>query len=310
MTQLKMLTAAVLCGICVLLCSSATGAPLLWLDADQFTTAQANLATWTDRSPAGNDVSLVLGDGPAVVLGGLNGRPVVRFTADAMDTPGSLSFQTVFSVLNNTQGATFPNWNTAIASSGCCPYIVQANMGTSSLDSAWDGPDGTFFVNGTAGTSFAPLATHKLVTKTLDTAASQQVRIGWDRNIGGRNWDGDFAEVILFEDLLTGDEITGINSILADKWDLPTIIATPAQVDAGYAALGISGPGSPPPLLKDGSFEDVSSSTVGTGQASELGSHNYLGSTWGNDDILNQWDKVQSRTWIMTDGTDNEFPDG
>jgi len=234
----------------------------------------------------------------------------VRFTADAMDTPGSLSFQTVFSVLNNTQGATFPNWNTAIASSGCCPYIVQANMGTSSLDSAWDGPDGTFFVNGTAGTSFAPLATHKLVTKTLDTAASQQVRIGWDRNIGGRNWDGDFAEVILFEDLLTGDEITGINSILADKWDLPTIIATPAQVDAGYAALGISGPGSPPPLLKDGSFEDVSSSTVGTGQASELGSHNYLGSTWGNDDILNQWDKVQSRTWIMTDGTDNEFPDG
>ncbi len=63
-------------------------------------------------------------------------------------------------------------------------------------------------------------------------------------------------------------------------------------------------------MVIDGSFEDVSSSTIGNGQGSELGSHNYLGSTWGNTDVLNQWDKVQSRTWIMTDGTDNEFPDG
>ena len=63
-------------------------------------------------------------------------------------------------------------------------------------------------------------------------------------------------------------------------------------------------------LITDGSFEDVSSVVVGRGQNSELGTHNYRGSEWGNTDILNQWDKVHTRTWIMTDGTDNEFPDG
>lgn len=232
----------IILGLAVFIFMSAVAqaAPILWLDADQFTTAQANLATWTDQSPAGNDVSLVLGDGPAVVLGGLNGRPIVRFSADAMDTLASLSFQTVFSVLNNTQGATFPNFNTAIASSACCPYIIQGNSGTTNFDTTFDNPDGTFSVNGTPSNSFSPLATHKLVTKTLNSAASQQVRIGWDRNIGGRNWDGDFAEVILFQDLLTGDEITGINSILADKWGLPPISATSEQIAAGNAVLGIS----------------------------------------------------------------------
>jgi len=313
MTQFRTLTVAVLFTTCTLLSGSAFGAPVLWLDADQFTAAQSNIATWPDRSPAGNDVSLSLGDGPDVVLGGLNGKPVVQFSADAMDTPGNVQFEVVFAVLNNTQGANFPNWNTALASSGCCPYTVQGKSGTSNLDTQWDSPNGTFYVNGVASTVFGPLADHKLVTKTLDSQADQQVRVGWDRNIGGRNWDGDFAEVIYFETMLTNDEITGINSILADKWGLPPIAATAAQIAAGNAALGIGPPPPPevlgPNLVTDGSFEINTNSTLGNGQGSELGAHNYAGSAWGNADVTTYWDK-NNRVWYVTDNGDVEFPDG
>lgn len=316
-TTVKTISVGVLliaAAVILVLVTAASAGPTLWLDASQFSSAQTGLATWPDRSPAGNNVSRVLGNGPDVVLGGLNGKAVVRFSADAMDTPGTMAFATAFVVLNNTQGGAFPNWNTAVASSTCCGYIVQGRSGTLSLDTEWDSPDGVFSVNGAASTNFGPLATHKLVTKTLNSPANQQVRIGWDRNIGGRNWDGDFAEIILFPTLLNGDEITGINSILAGKWGLPPISATASQIAAGEAALGITV--GPPPvfgpnLVVDGSFEINTSSTPGNAQGSELGAGStYAGSTWGNTDVTPHWDKSGTRTWYMTDGGATLFPDG
>ena len=284
--------------------AAAHADPVLWVAGDQFDAAAANLGTWYDRSSANNHLTLSQGDGAAVVLSTLNGLPVVRTTADSYDTPGAVQFSTVFTVLNNNQGATFPGSNTAIASPDCCPYIVQSTGGggSTNLDTSFDTPNGTFFINGTASNNFATLSDHKLVTKTLDSQASQTVRVGWDRNIAGRNWDGDFAEIILFEQTLTVDERTGVNAILGAKYGLSVPAATDAQVYSGFAALGN--------LVADGSFEQNTSASVHQSQASELGPGNYAGSSFGAADVLVHWDKDGGRNWYQTDNGLDQYPDG
>ena len=63
-------------------------------------------------------------------------------------------------------------------------------------------------------------------------------------------------------------------------------------------------------LITDGSFEVNTNGTAGNSQGSELGGSTYAGSTWGNADVTTYWDKSGSRTWYMTDGGANTFPDG
>jgi len=66
-----------------------------------------------------------------------------------------------------------------------------------------------------------------------------------------------------------------------------------------------------PNLIADGSFEVNTNDTPGNGQGSEIGSTNYAGSPWGNDDVLTYWDKSGTRTWYMTDRNGTaDFPDG
>ncbi len=64
-----------------------------------------------------------------------------------------------------------------------------------------------------------------------------------------------------------------------------------------------------PNLVTDGSFEVNTNATLGNGQGSELGTHNYAGSTWGNADVTTHWDK-DNRVWYVTDSGDAEFSDG
>lgn len=284
------------------LTAAAQADPVLWVAGDQFDSAVANLTDWYDRSPEANHLSLSQGDGAAVVLSTLNGLPVVRTTADSYDTPGVVQYQTVFAVLNNDQGATFPNFNTAIGGATTPTYTLQGSSGSSNLDTTFDSPNGTFYINGTASNSFATLSDHKLVTKTLDSQANQTVRVGWDRNIASRNWDGDFAEIILFDQTLSADARTGVNAILGAKYGLTVPAATGAQVYAGFAALGN--------LVADGSLEQNTGSAPGNGASSELGASTYAGSAFGNTDVLVHWDKDAARNWYMTDGGADQFPDG
>ncbi len=74
------------------------------------------------------------------------------------------------------------------------------------------------------------------------------------------------------------------------------------------ATLGVMAPARAN-LVRDGSFEVNTNAALGNGQNSELGSHNYAGSTWGDADVTTYWDK-NTRIWYVTDGSDNEFPDG
>ncbi len=63
-------------------------------------------------------------------------------------------------------------------------------------------------------------------------------------------------------------------------------------------------------LITDGSFEVNTNGTAGGGQGSELGAHNYAGSTWGSTWVTTHWTRTGNRLWYVTDGTDDEFPDG
>ena len=82
-----------------------------------------------------------------------------------------------------------------------------------------------------------------------------------------------------------------------------------------YTEVYIRSLSHPPPVLgpnlvTDGSFEVNTNGTPGGSQGSELGASNYAGSTWGGDDVTTYWDKSGTRTWYMTDGGADRFPDG
>jgi len=66
-------------------------------------------------------------------------------------------------------------------------------------------------------------------------------------------------------------------------------------------------------MIQNGSFE-VHTHTPNASQKaanSELGDHTYAGSDeWGGTWSVTGWTKTGSRLWYVTDGTDNEFPDG
>ena len=78
-------------------------------------------------------------------------------------------------------------------------------------------------------------------------------------------------------------------------------LALTGMVAAGFAGTGTAKAS----MIVDGSFEDTSGSgTISEkNRSSELGTHDFYGSKWGNEDILNKWVKLKDRTWIMKSGS-------
>jgi len=75
------------------------------------------------------------------------------------------------------------------------------------------------------------------------------------------------------------------------------------SINAGLPTYG-------PNLVTDGSFEVNTNSTPGGTANSELGAGTYAGSSAGQADVTTHWDKSGLRTWYVTDGGADRFPDG
>ena len=213
----------------------------LWLDgADpngDGSSASGALATWKDKSGAGNDATQSDTGLQAIVTpAGLNSRSVVTFdgTDDYYTFPAMDDVMTVFWVLKETNQITGNTGHFLMGATDGALY--DFHRGT---DTLWDGTyanenvrngttrvDGSDFDGINNNISADTFITISLVT-TGPVHASQLTR---DRDIG-RVWSGDIAEVIIYNKALTTQEVSDVESYLQTKWFVATYPT--AEVNGG-----------------------------------------------------------------------------
>ena len=215
---------------------NALGGLAMWLKADSLTlTDGATVGTWTDSS--GNSRNATLSQGtPTFKTNELNGKPVVRFAANGesgFTFPTMANIRTVFMIVKETavaQHFLLGDDNTYHFHRGTGGILWDPTYATTSVR------NGTTKLNGTAvnGTTTALGSGWKIVS--LVTAGNVEAsRLSRDRSIAGRSWDGDVAEVIVYDRALTANEELLIGGYLAQKYALPSAYAgaAPAYTSDG-----------------------------------------------------------------------------
>lgn len=300
----------------------ATGM-MLWLKGDAGITQSAGkVSTWTDQ--AGNGTisanQATAASQPTFVSSGVNGRPVVRFDGsdDCLSFSGvpvnGLTGMTILMVSANSvsQSPTTHAQATAIywdetASWGTVylsPYQTKVNFrfGTTQTSNlpTYNRPSsvgGNFTItsvthNGTTEAlhvngSSALTPTGKLATISA-TSSNGYVGRGWSNsasNLLTTFYNGDIAEVIVYNRALTDSERQTVESYLSAKYFAPNISSQPASASVapgGNATFSVTATGTPAPTYqwrKDG--ENISGATsanltITNAQAGNAGNYTVL----------------------------------
>ena len=206
-----------------------------WWDASQLALADgAAVTSWIDLSGSGNHLGAATAT-PTFKTGVLNGEPVVRFNAaeQMLRTVATVPLGHIF-LVTRFLPATFPTYNglvTGLAgndlllvglSGSTTWYVHPVAEYTYRLDGVvyppnWPAPVGGVF--GCIGVSRAPAMTSPL-------------QIGQDRGEVSRYWDGDIAEIIVYDRVLTDPERIQVEDYLEAKW-----LAAPAPPNTGTATV-------------------------------------------------------------------------
>ncbi|MBL7697956.1 MAG: gliding motility-associated C-terminal domain-containing protein [Chitinophagaceae bacterium] len=218
----------------------------------------AGVSTWKDKSSKGNNATVPFGQNPALFVSNqINGKPVLRFTrlADALGSvyitnvdirPISMFDVTIFTVykqgtlspgghqapwgadnldwdrfyissLNGTTNGVapfgpFPPYNTPVVGGA---VVGKTRLLTAVYDGEMSGEDNVGPENGSAIYFNGKLIT-TFTDKTHINDEKPNFYVGWDGDNSAYN--GDIAEVIVFDRKLSECEILQINKYLADKY--------------------------------------------------------------------------------------------
>jgi len=199
---------------------------LLWLKAD--TGAQTNAAggvtNWLDQSGSGNHAaSQAAAAHPEYVTNAVNGRPVVRFSGaddNYIKFTRFTTIRTVFWVIKEDSDAA-ASARFLLGDQGGNTF--QFHRGANKM--IWNGShaplmfNGTTELNGTAidgRSTVMPTAMSVLSVRTAGNAAANS--LSRDRAIDGRSWDGDLAELIVYNRPLTTLEMANVYLYLEAKY--------------------------------------------------------------------------------------------
>ncbi len=206
---------------------------VLWLKADAITgvSSGSTLTMWPDASSLGNNATAST-TAPTYFTEVLNGLPIVRFdgTDDTM-TLGSLitNAQTVFWVcreniaaaayrpfLGSTsytdfyRGPSDAFWNSAYDSSGVVNGVTRLNGSLVSTPTTTAPPQGQF-----------------MVVSLVGTGPSHVNQITQDRNVSGNVWNGDIAEIIIYNTALSDTDRIHVEEYLSNKYNIPISAPSP-----------------------------------------------------------------------------------
>jgi autotransporter-associated beta strand protein len=228
--------------------ATATAAPnslsglSLWLKADAITglTDGATLTTWNDSSTNARNATVLAGT-PTFETSELNGQPVVRFSANgetSLQFPSLNTIRTVFWVVKETTpGAHFllGDDNTYHFHRGASGNLWDASYCSGNVRNGSTKLNGTT-VNGTT----TPLGNGWKLVSVVTAGNCEASRIAKDRNIAARSWDGDIAEIIIYDRALSANEEQLIGGYLSQKYALPASYsgAAPTYTVNGSAWTG------------------------------------------------------------------------
>lgn len=240
----------------------------LWLNADSITGVSngGHVGAWADSSGNGNNYAKTGDDNqPVYVASGLNGHAVVRFNGG--ETLGSnfhpdTAFSLFAVVKANATGASNTNANRAYfgGGSGAMAFgIYTGSLTPANSFWAWapneystyglagsannDANIQAYVVPGTEETSWSWYLNGAKTgaagyTSGTPTAYSGQTFVGWDGIAtdtvnGPEAWNGDIAEVLVYNGVLSETQVGQVNAYLQAKY-----IATP---EPSAIAMGVTG---------------------------------------------------------------------
>jgi autotransporter-associated beta strand protein len=194
----------------------------------------AQLNTWADTSGMANDAIRQSGSSsgyPKLVANGVNGKPVVRFNSPTSNTGDYFKFnrisniRSVFWVLKENAGVA--DYHSLLGDS----VTYDFHRGSNANGSIW-GPYHTSLnirngvtklmgnpINGV--TTVLPSESFQLVS-LVTTGNVSADQICQDRIYHG-SWQGDIAEILIYDRALTTEEENQVGTYLGLKYGLPTV---------------------------------------------------------------------------------------
>ncbi len=237
---------------------------VVWLKADAVNpadTAQVDgsgkVVQWNDSSGTNHHATnTTTGDRPSYVAGALNGQPVIRFVQDNDDNGDRLflgdlsaSFPTagsMFAVVTPTDGRynIFDNrandsrwmantWNEAV------PGVFRNNRTNMGPFSLWPQSGSHVFAMESSSSAYRFVIDGTQIGSTGGDYSSGSVGQDWviaNRPGGGQALNGDIAEFILFNRVLSPEEAFQVGNYLSSKYGLTT-----AYIPALIKTFGIPG---------------------------------------------------------------------
>jgi hypothetical protein len=218
------------------LSSQAAITMALRLDASELTAGA--ITTWEDSShsvanvaaSANNRDATNAGD-PTVVTGVQNGLAVVRFDGnDYFTVPDTFTTGSAF-VVAEYNASTFNGYDGLLSGNNTGDGNALYFSGQTGTNNLWlETSLNQRYVNGVLGTTGLAIDQMSLYSGTDSTPTSWDgYAIGADRANhfgGGRAWEGDIAEVIMYEEELSQFDRQGVEVYLDEKWGLGQNLAT------------------------------------------------------------------------------------
>ena len=266
-----------------------TSGLVLRLDASQITGTGdgAQLGAWYDTSGTGNNASRQSTSStgfPKYIASGLNSQPVVRFNSSAANTGDYFKFtristiRSVFWVLKDS------GTGDRFLLGDDISYDFHRGNDTN-LGKIWDSryvsssiTSGTTKLMGnvvTGTTTALPTGSFQLLS-VVTGANVQASQLCQDRTYHG-SWQGDIAEVLIYNRALNSSEESAVGSYLAAKYALTTAYPAPAVA----SAINVNFAGGPNPgnaWMNGYSSSDNSAS----GTASRVAPVAYSGTGWND----------------------------
>jgi len=203
--------------------------PVLWLMGDSVVLNGSKVSNLVDVSGHGRDaIQNNASNQPAWIssVPKLNNKPVIRFdrnNSNLLLINSSVLVGEIFIIANyNSSGTTFDNYD-GLLTGQSAGYLL---IGNQTFTTFFPGSpvSGNIFINGAnSGDDFAPLSNYKVLSAFIASPYSlfNDLQIGLDRTNSPRFWNGDVAEVIIYDTTLTSLDRQQVIQYLQDKYAPP-----------------------------------------------------------------------------------------
>lgn len=192
-----------------------------WVNADSVKKDVSNYVdTLIDMSGNNNDAIQSTGAyQPLWVDNQLNGEPVIRLDGsnDELYCINNFVLSTVFVVTKFGTSGNFPEYNGLLmANAGPFNGLIMGEGSTTNLYNLGY----TVYINGVATFNFSPIDTYKTITtiKVPDWVQPLYIATG---NYPNRWWNGDIAEIIIYDSALSSGDRGLVENYLMTKYALP-----------------------------------------------------------------------------------------